>query len=73
MHVRDVLRQGIVAPWPEVRDRLNRKLRGWSAYYRYGTRTRAYRAVDDYVQTAVRNFFQRRHKVLATCRCVEGR
>ena len=62
-HVRDVLRQGIVTPWPEVRDRLNRKLRGWSAYFRYGTRTLAYRAVDDYVQTAVRNFLQRRHKV----------
>jgi len=63
MHVRDVLRQGIVAPWPEVRDRLNRKLRGWSSYFSHGTRTLAYRAVDDFVQTAVRNFLQRRHKV----------
>lgn len=62
-HVRDVLRQGIVAPWEEVRDQLNRKLLGWSAYFGYGTRTLAYRTLDNYVQTAVRDFLQRRHKV----------
>lgn len=61
--VREVLGDGIVAPWHEVRDRLNRVLRGWSAYFRHGTRTMAYRAVDDHVQMNVRNFLQRRHKV----------
>lgn len=61
--IRDVLRRGIVAPWPDVRDDLNRVLRGWSSYFSYGTRTIAYRAVDNFVQTAVRDFLQRRHKV----------
>ena len=51
------------APWPEVRDRLNRLLRGWSAYFGYGTRASAYRAVDDHVYDRVRNFLVRRHKV----------
>ena len=61
--VRETLRRGIVAPWPQVRDRLNRQLRGWSSYFEQGTRTFAYRAVDNFVQTAVRDFLQRRHKV----------
>jgi RNA-directed DNA polymerase len=61
--VREVLGSGIVAPWPEVRDHLNRVLRGWSAYFSYGTRLMAYRAIDNHVQMNVRNFLQRRHKV----------
>ncbi|MCZ6542304.1 MAG: group II intron reverse transcriptase/maturase [Planctomycetota bacterium] len=61
--IRETLRTGIVTPWPIVRDRLNRKLQGWSGYFSYGTRTMAYRAVDNFVQTAVRGFLQRRHKV----------
>ena len=61
--IRETLRTSIVAPWDEVRDRLNRKLQGWSNYFNYGTRTMAYRAVDNFVQTVVRNFLQRRHKV----------
>jgi RNA-directed DNA polymerase len=61
--LRGCLRAGIVAPWSDVRDRLNRKLRGWSSYFSCGSRTLAYRAVDNFVQTAVRNFLQRRHKV----------
>lgn len=61
--IRGVLRTGIVAPWSEVRDRLNRMLRGWSGYFCYGTRTLAYRAVDGFVQAAIRSFLQRRHKV----------
>jgi len=31
--------------WPEVRDRLNRLLRGWTSYFNYGTRLQAYRAI----------------------------
>ena len=54
---------GNVGTWPEVRDRLNRMLRGWSAYYSYGTRMPAYRAVDNYVYQSVRNFLRRRHQV----------
>jgi RNA-directed DNA polymerase len=50
-------------PWPEVRDRLNQILQGWSAYFSYGTRTGAYRAVDNHVYQYVRQFLRRRHKV----------
>ena len=49
--------------WEEVRDRLNQILRGWSAYFSYGTRTAAYRAVDHYVYESVRHFLRRRHQV----------
>ena len=58
--VNDVLRPGNQDPWPEVRDRLNRMLRGWSNYFRYGTRARAYRAVDHHVADRVRSFLRRR-------------
>ena len=61
--VGDLLAPGNVGTWTEVRDRLNRMLRGWSAYYSYGTRMPAYRAVDNYVYQSVRNFLRRRHKV----------
>jgi RNA-directed DNA polymerase len=61
--VGDLLVPRNVGTWPEVRDRLNRMLRGWSAYYSYGTRMPAYRAIDNYVYQSVRNFLRRRHKV----------
>jgi RNA-directed DNA polymerase len=34
--VGDLLVRQNVAPWPEVRDQLNRILRGWSIYFGYG-------------------------------------
>ena len=52
-----------VEPWPEVRDHLNRILRGWSNYFGYGTTIVANRAVDHYVSGSVRHFLRRRHKV----------
>ena len=52
-----------VGTWPEVRDRLNRILRGWATYFSYGTRLMAYRAVDSYVLERVRHCLRRRHKV----------
>ena len=61
--VGDVLVPSNTGTWPEVRDRLNQILRGWSAYFSYGTRTQAYRAVDHYVADSVRHFLRRRHKV----------
>lgn len=61
--VRQHLQRGIVAPFPEVASNLNRSLRGWAAYFSYGTRYMAYRAIDNYVLHAVQNFLQRRHKV----------
>jgi RNA-directed DNA polymerase len=49
--------------WPEVRDQLNSLLRGWSAYFDYGTRLIAYRAIDNHVRDRVRHFLAKRHKV----------
>ena len=61
--VGDLLVRQNVAPWTDVRDRLNRILRGWSNYFGYGTRLMAYRAVDHYVHERVRHFLRHRHKV----------
>ena len=49
--------------WEEARNRLNQTLRGWSAYFSYGTRVAAYEAVDHYVYESVRHFLRRRHQV----------
>jgi RNA-directed DNA polymerase len=59
----EILVPGNLQPWPEVREQLNAVLRGWSAYFSYGTRLMAYRAVDNYVYRAVCQFLRRRHKV----------
>ena len=61
--IRQVLQPGNHAPWDEVKDELNRVLRGWANYFCYGTRFMAYRAVDNYVWERVRHFLGRRHKV----------
>jgi len=61
--VSDLLVPGNVGPWPEVRDRLNRLIGGWAAYFGYGTRMPAYRAIDNHVYDRVRHFLVRRHKV----------
>lgn len=57
-----MLRPREKGPWPEVRDRLNRVLRGWVNYFSYGTRSTAYNTVDQYVYDRVREFLRRRHK-----------
>jgi len=59
----DILVPGNKGAWPDVRDRLNRLLLGWSAYFGYGTRLQAYRAVDQHVYDRVRHFLCRRHNV----------
>jgi RNA-directed DNA polymerase len=61
--IRQVLSAGNQAPWEPVRAALNPVLRGWAAYFSYGTRLMAYRAVDQYVAQRVRHFLRRRHKV----------
>ena len=61
--VHDVLVPGEQGAWPEVRDQLNRLLRGWSNYFSYGTCQRAHRAVDRHVADRVRHFLSRRQKV----------
>ena len=61
--VEDLMKSGNVMPWPEVRDRLNATLRGWSGYFHQGDCYPAYRAVNHYVYQRVRVFLRRRHKV----------
>jgi RNA-directed DNA polymerase len=61
--VGEILVTSRIAPWGAVRDRLNQLLRGWAAYFAYGTRLMAYRAADNHVSAAVRGFLTRRHKV----------
>jgi RNA-directed DNA polymerase len=61
--VKAILVPGNIGAWPEVRDRLNRLLRGWAGYFGYGSRKAAYRAINDHVQDRVRHFLARRHKL----------
>src|SRR5438128_711006 len=61
--VGDLLIPGNVGAWDEVRDRLNQILRGWSAYFSYGSRATAYREVNRYVSERVRHFLTCRHQV----------
>src|SRR5215831_18071964 len=48
--VATLLGRSNTAPWPEVREQLNSMLRGWSAYFSYGARWSAYRAIDNHVR-----------------------
>jgi RNA-directed DNA polymerase len=58
-----LLRPSNQDPWDNVVRRLNSILRGWANYFRYGTRLKAYRAIDNYVYHRAANFLRRRHKV----------
>src|SRR5215467_5773092 len=62
-NVRELLVPGNNDPWPEVREDLNRTLRGWSSYFNLGSPVAAFRSVDHYVRERVRGFLARRHKV----------
>ena len=61
--VRGILRPGNQTPWREVRDQVNRVLRGWATYFSYGSQATAHRAVDHYVYECVRHFLRRRCNV----------
>jgi RNA-directed DNA polymerase len=63
--VGDILAPSNVGAWPEVRDRLNYLLRGWSNYFSYGSLTLGYRVVNQHVAHCTRHFLRRRHKVLS--------
>jgi RNA-directed DNA polymerase len=58
-----LLHPGNQGTWPEVRDQLNRLLRGWCGYFRHGNLNATDRAVERSVYEHVRNFLARRHKV----------
>jgi RNA-directed DNA polymerase len=61
--LRAVLHPGNHAPLAEVVEEVNRKLRGWGAYFSIGTVSPVYRAVDRYTCDRLRQFLVRRHKV----------
>jgi RNA-directed DNA polymerase len=63
LKVGELLVPGNKGAWDEVRARLNRVLRGWSAYFSYGALASAYEAVDRHVYDRVQNFLRQRHKV----------
>ena len=60
--VSELLVAGNMAPWNEVCDQLNRLLRGWTAYFSYGSCALAYRALENHVWHRVHRFLRRRHK-----------
>jgi len=57
------LKPSNTAPWEEVRDQLNQKLKGWKAYFGLGSPTKAYEVLDEHVEERVRHFLRKRHKV----------
>ncbi len=61
--VREILQPSNVGVWEEVRDRLNRLLQGWAAYFRYGTLAGCYKRHNHYVADRVRDFLGRRQQV----------
>jgi RNA-directed DNA polymerase len=61
--LRTVLHAGNHAPLNEVVEEVNRKLRGWAAYFSTGTVEPAYRSVDRYTSDLLRKFLVRRHRV----------
>jgi RNA-directed DNA polymerase len=61
--IRQRLRPGNHAPWDEVARDLNRTVRGWAAYFSYGSVTAARHGVKLHLYHSVRRFLRRRHKV----------
>jgi RNA-directed DNA polymerase len=60
-----ILVPGNMGRWDEVRDALNRLLRGWCGYFSPGSHYVANRAIEAHVYDRVRNFLARRHKMPA--------
>ncbi len=61
--INTLLLRGNPTPWPELRDRLNRLLTGWSAYFSLGYTGGAYQALRWHTGNRVRRFLCRRHKL----------
>ena len=58
-----ILVPGNMRPWEEVRDTLNRLLRGWCGYFSPGSHYATDRAIETHLYDHVRNFLVRRHKL----------
>ncbi len=61
--VSETLWRGRNERWTEIRDELNRKLRGWANYFAYGSPYASFRLVDIHVANRVRNLLRRRHQL----------
>lgn len=61
--VNRLLYRGNPAPWPELRDQLNRLLIGWANYFSFGWTSGADAAVWWHVARRVRRFLCKRHKL----------
>jgi RNA-directed DNA polymerase len=60
-----ILVPGNMGRWSDVRDTLNRVLRGWCGYFSPGSHYVTDRAIEAHVYDRVRNFLARRHKLPA--------
>jgi RNA-directed DNA polymerase len=63
VRVRGILRPGNQAPWPDVVRQVNRVVSGWQRYFSYGTVSRAYWGLDQFLLHRARGFLARRHKL----------
>jgi RNA-directed DNA polymerase len=61
--VGEMLVPGNKGPWGEVRDSLNRMLRGWCGYFSPGSHYATDRVIEAHLYDRVRNFLVRRHKM----------
>jgi RNA-directed DNA polymerase len=61
--IRQRLWRGNQAPWEDVARDLNRTVRGWCAYFSYGSVTTARHHVEQHLYHTVRRFLRRRHKI----------
>lgn len=58
-----ILVPGNMGTWDEVRDTLNRLLRGWCGYFNPGSHYATDRVIEAHLYDHVRNFLARRHKL----------
>jgi RNA-directed DNA polymerase len=61
--VGEILTPGNMGRWEEVRDTLNRLLRGWGGYFSPGSHYVTDRTLEAHIYDRVRNFIVRRHKL----------
>ena len=61
--VAEILRPGNMGTWPDVRDQINRLMRGWCGYFSQGSHYATDKVIEAHLYEHVRNFLVRRHKV----------
>lgn len=61
--INHLLTRGNPTPWPELRARLNRLLRGWAEYFSFSYKEESDQAIRWHTAGRVRQFLRRRHKL----------